>query len=230
VSEFLFSLGWCSAPRHADKTQLILPSKRPDAMFDELERRDYHVVGVNEGWRGVTQEAKDRALWDAWMPFPNHPGPMVGNEFVWQPAEVAAKYPPRKITHTIHDVPGGRKVFSPIVQFRPLGSKTIVPIILCHSVRAKLDPRGNITTQADVLAKAIRLNKRYGRCIALGDLNDGDGWQNFAGAGADTKHAGVTVIAAFGDLRLTDFEVITAGVDGEWTDHPLMGVQVGQRG
>lgn len=226
----LFSLGWCSAPRHADKTQLIVPSKRPDAMFDALESRDYHVVGVNEGWRGVTQEADKRALWEAWMPYPNHPGPQVGNEFVWQPAEMAAKHPPRKITHTIHDKPKGRKVFSPIVQFRPLGSRTVVPIILSHSVRMKLDPHGNAATQSAVIAKALRLEKRYGRCIALGDQNDGDGWKNFRAAGADTKHASVTVIAAFGDLRLTDFEVITAGVDGVWTDHPLMGVRVQQRG
>lgn len=231
MSKELFSLAAANAPKHADKTPpLLVPSKRPDAMFDILEERGYQVVGVNEGWRGVTQEAAARALWSSRMPFPNHPKQGMGNQFVYQNDGVSAGWPMRKISHRINDVPGGRTVYSPIIPFRAFGTKVRVPIILNHSVRAALDSQGNVDTTMAVAEKAARIAKRTGRCIALGDQNNPEAWRVFAGEGAQVKHFGVSVIAAWGDVRLEDFEVITAGVDGVWTDHPLLGCRVVERG
>lgn len=228
MSDRLLKVGQGNTPHHRDKRALLPPHRRPGAFLDFAYDHDFDLFGIAEMWPGITRAAADHPEFEARLPFPNNRRPMrLGNGAVWNEETIARKWWMSDIEVSISNGRGGsRIVHQPQMNFRVLGSRIVIPTIVCHAPRMKLDPAGNGAVQARVLHRAVKVAKRAGRCLVIGDMNEGDAWREFEAEGADTHHAGVGMIAAFGDIELRSKEVYRKGVIGEWSDHPLLGADV----
>lgn len=218
----LLTVGQGNTPHHDDKTALLEPRLRPGAFYesiDDVAEGRPMAVAVAEMWPGILLPVDG---WEADMPFPNNRRPtLLGNGFVWS-ENVARKRPPREIEVRINTGTGPRTIHLPLERFRPLGQRQTIPLLAVHAPRMALDAAGNLRTHRAAIAKAQRVAKRVGRCIALGDPNDPNAHRQYTEAGAQTLQHAQGFIAAFGDVKLTNFRAVSQGVIRVWSDHHLL--------
>lgn len=223
----LFVVAQANTPHHADKTKLLKPNLRPGAFYESIEdARDGRpfVCGVNEMWPGILLPVDG---YDAMLPFPNNVRPTaLGNGFVWTEETIAAKKPTRQVTQRINTGTGPRTIHLPLVRFRPLGQRQVVPILNVHAPRMKDDAAGNRRTHEAAIEKGQRVAKRTGRCLVLGDPNDPHAKARYEAAGYQCLQHGIGFIAAIGDVQLRNFQAISRGVLNVWSDHLLLTADV----
>lgn len=212
----LFKVGQANTPHHADKTKLRKPHLRPGAFYDSLDDAGVQVCGVNEMWPGILDA---REGYSALMPFPNNLRPMkLGNGFVWV-EDIPVKKPPGHVAQRIDTGTGPRTIHLPLMRFGPPGQR--VPILDVHAPRMDDDPEGNHRTHKAAIARVRAVVRQSGLCLVLGDPN-GPVTALYRSAGGQCEQHKSGFIAAFGDVRLRNFEAITAGVVSVWSDHPLL--------
>lgn len=217
----LFKVGQANTPHHADKTRLLKPHLRPGAFYRSLEDAGVQVCGVNEMWPGIISAAPNG--WNALMPFPNNLRPMTLGNGLALLDDIPVKKPPGQIAQRINTGSGPRTIHLPLMRLGPTGQR--VPVLVVHAPRMDDDPDGNHRTHKAAIAKARAVVRQSGLCVVLGDPN-GPVEALYRAAGGQCEQHRSGFIAAFGELRLRNFEPITSGVVNVWSDHPLLSADV----